>query len=248
MTGAGNWTWLIPGRIPTLIDAGVGLPTHVDALGGASLAQVLVTHGHSDHASGASALAARMPGTRFLKMPWPARDARWGVPWVPLADKDQVAVGDTEMTAVHTPGHAPDHLCFWHAESRTLFGGDLAIKGTTVWIPAGHEGDLHAYLASLHRVLALNPSRILPAHGSLIDHPTAVLQAYIAHRQRREREVLEALQSGESTPAAIVARVYPELPDDIQARAAETVLAHLKKLERDGRARCVDDAWSIMDP
>jgi len=73
MTGAGNWTWLIPGRVPTLIDAGIGNPRHLDALtdalGGAALAQVLVTHGHPDHASGAAAIAERMPAARFLKMP-----------------------------------------------------------------------------------------------------------------------------------------------------------------------------------
>ena len=112
------------------------------ALGGASLAQVLVTHGHSDHASGAPAIAARMPSARFLKYLWPGRDQRWDVPWVPIAGDDRIEVGETTVTAVHTAGHAPDHLCFWHAESRTLFGGDLAIEDTTVWIPSSHEGDL----------------------------------------------------------------------------------------------------------
>ena len=64
-------------------------------------------------------------------------------------------VGDTAVVAIHTPGHAPDHLCFWHAESRTLFGGDLAVQGNTVWIPTSLQGDLTDYLASIERVLAL---------------------------------------------------------------------------------------------
>jgi len=250
LTGEGNWTWLIPGRVPTLIDAGVGLSNHLDALesalGGASLAQVLVTHGHSDHASGAPAIAARMPSTRFLKHLWPGRDQRWHVPWVPIAGDDRIEAGETTVTAVHTAGHAPDHLCFWHAESRTLFGGDLAIEGTTVWIPSGDEGDLHAYLMSLERVLALNPSRILPAHGPVIEDPRALLLGYIAHRQKRERQVIEALRSGDRNADEIVDRIYSKLGDELRTRAVETVAAHLRKLERDGVARRDDEAWHIM--
>jgi glyoxylase-like metal-dependent hydrolase (beta-lactamase superfamily II) len=150
ITGAGNWTWLIPGRIPTLIDAGAGDPRHIEALvsalaGGPSatstpLAQVLVTHGHTDHAGGALAVAGQFPGVRFRKMPWLERDLKWGVTWEPLADGDIIQAGDTTLAAIHTPGHAPDHLCFWHGESRTLFGGDLAIAGTTVWIPISLQG------------------------------------------------------------------------------------------------------------
>ena len=78
ITGAGNWTWLISGRLPTLVDAGTGDPRHLDAittaLNGTALAQVIVTHSHSDHASGAPAIAERWPAVRFLKMPWAARE------------------------------------------------------------------------------------------------------------------------------------------------------------------------------
>src|SRR5689334_11498643 len=87
MTGAGNSTWLIPGRVPTLIDAGTGDARHLEAieqaLQGASLVQVLVTHSHTDHASGAPAIATRMPHVRFRKMLWPDRDEKWPVPWKP---------------------------------------------------------------------------------------------------------------------------------------------------------------------
>ena len=250
MTGAGNWTWLIPGRVPTLVDAGVGHLSHLDALeealGGATLAHVLVTHGHSDHASGAAAIAARMPATRFLKMPWPERDDRWAVPWVSVADGDTIEAGDSSVTAVHTPGHAPDHVCFWHGATRALFGGDLAIEGTTVWIPSALQGDLAAYLASLERVLALNPARMFPGHGPVIEDPAALLRGYIAHRHEREGQVIAALHRGDTRPEAIVARIYPELQEGLVPRARETVIAHLQKLEREGRVRRVDDAWQIM--
>ena len=250
MTGTGNWTWLIPGRVPTLVDAGVGNPRHLDALedalGGAALAQVLVTHGHSDHASGVIAMAERMPGTRFLKMPWPDRDHRWEVPWVSVADGDTIDAGDSSVTAVHTPGHAPDHLCFWHGVTRTIFGGDLAIDGTTVWIPSTPHGDLAAYLASLERVLALNPERIFPGHGPVIEDPASLLRGYIAHRREREGQVIDALRHGDTRPEAIVARIYSELQEGLVPRAQETVTAHLQKLERDGRVRRAGDAWHII--
>ena len=104
-------------------------------------------------------------------MPWPERDSRWPVRWEPLGDDQLVEAGDDWLRTVHTPGHAPDHLCFWHEESRMLFSGDLAVKGTTVYIPPNLKGDLADYLASLERVRALQPVRLLPAHGPVIDDP-----------------------------------------------------------------------------
>jgi glyoxylase-like metal-dependent hydrolase (beta-lactamase superfamily II) len=263
-TGAGNWTWLIRGRVTTLVDAGTGEPQHLEAveeaLEGATLSQVLVTHGHTDHASGVTALAARFPGVRFFKMPWPERDGRWPAPWEPLGDGDVVPAGDDTLTAVHTPGHAPDHLCFWHHESRTLFCGDLAQRGTTIYIPPNLQGDLIAYLASLERVLALHSARLLPAHGPIIDDPERVLRGYLEHRREREAQIVGLLRSGESSPEAMVARLYRGLKDTLLPMARESVLAHLIKLEREGRARRAVDAarpedaaraeqaWHIIDP
>jgi glyoxylase-like metal-dependent hydrolase (beta-lactamase superfamily II) len=246
MTGAGNWTWLITGRVPPRIGAGVG-PSQ-KSLRGASLAQVLVTHAHPDHVDGVMALAARRPSVKFLKMPWPECDRRWPVEWLPLAGGDRLEIGDVTATVVHTPGHSPDHVCLWHAETGTLFGGDLAIEGTTVWIPSMLGGDLAAYLSSLERVMALNPSWILPAHGPIIMKPAALLRAYIAHRRERELQIVDALRHGDASASAIVARVYPELKKGLVSRAEETVVAHLVKLERDGAARRAGDAWHIIEP
>jgi glyoxylase-like metal-dependent hydrolase (beta-lactamase superfamily II) len=250
MTGDGNWTWLIPGRVPTLIDAGTGDPRYLEdlaaALAGRPLTTVLVTHGHTDHASGAPALAAREPRARFLKVPWPERDAKYAVDWQPLADGDVVEAGDTTLVALHTPGHAPDHLCFWHEGTRSLFCGDLMQKGSTIWIPGNEHGDVGAYLASLERVLALAPERVYPAHGAIIDHPQRVLRGYIGHRREREAQVIDALRQGDSAVEAITARIYRGLAEHLVPLARDSVTAHLRKLEREGRARRDGDAWNIQ--
>ncbi len=198
--------------------------------------------------SGTPGIAERMPGARFFKMPWPERDTRWPAPWESLSDGDVVDAGDTSLTVVHTPGHAPDHLCFWHDESRTLFGGDLAIKGSTVYIPAAYHGDLAAYIASIEKVIALEPIRILPAHGTVIHDPVAVLRRYVLHRREREEQILDLVKQGVETSDAIADVLYRGLSDALMSRAREMVGAHLIKLERDGKVFRRDEAWHMIKP
>ncbi len=252
LTGNGNTTWLLPGHVPTLIDAGTGEPQHLEALeralDGARLAQVLVTHSHVDHASGAAAIAERMPHVRFLKMPWPDHDHQWHVRWEPLTDAEVVPAGDSSLIAIYTPGHSPDHLCFWQQEGRLLFCGDLAWQGSTVVIPPSLGGDVASYLASLARVIALDPVEMLPAHGPVIDHPIELLREYIEHRALREQQVVAALRIGITDPTQMVARIYPSLARPLVPVARESVLAHLVKLEREGKARRDGDAWHIIEP
>ena len=234
-------TWLLDGRYPALVDAGTGSAEHLDALehllGGRPLHRVLVTHNHSDHASGAEAILARFPGTRFAKIPWPGRDDRYPVAWESLGDGERVKAGDDAVEVVSTPGHAPDHACFWHGPSGVLFCGDLAIQGTTVVIPASAGGDLRDYIASLERVLALEPAQLLPAHGPVITAPARLLRLYLAHRRERDAQILEALARGAGSVDELVGRVYAGLADNLVRFARETVVAHLVKLEREGRVR-----------
>jgi glyoxylase-like metal-dependent hydrolase (beta-lactamase superfamily II) len=245
MTGEGNWTYLIGDRHPLLIDAGVGHPAHLDAIAAAAprgLSQVVVTHAHSDHITGAPAIHARWPAARFAKHPWPfdfaqgkpTRDPE--LPWSRLDEGAIVTTDDGDLTVLHTPGHSPDHLTLWHADSRTLFVGDMLVLGSTVVIPASHGGDLAAYLHSLDRMLQLNPARALPAHGPVIEDPHALIHYYVKHRAEREEQVLGALSRDRATVESITAAIYPMLADALVPMARESVLAHLHKLEHDGRA------------
>ncbi len=250
MTGAGNHTYLVPGASPVLIDAGVGQPGHLEAIeaagGGADATlRVLVTHIHPDHASGAPAIAARLAHARFAKYPWAGRDQQYALRWEPLADGDTIGTPEGPLVVIHTPGHVPDHVCFWHEDSRTLFSGDLATIGTTVVIPASQGGDLVAYLDSIRRVLALSPARMLPAHGPVIEDPRALLEEYLAHRAERERQVLEQLDAGVADLAAMVAHIYPDIDPRLAFMARESLTAHLVKLRNEGRVREVQGRWRL---
>ena len=245
-TGEGNWTYLIGGDRPVLIDAGVGNPPHLDAIDAAvgdRQLHLVVTHAHSDHISGAPAIRERRPATRLSKMPWPERDR--DLPWQPVADGDVIATGEGNLQVIHTPGHAPDHVCLWHAESRTVFVGDMLVQGTTVMIPASHRGSLVEYLQSLARLLALSPARALPAHGPVIDDPPALIRHYIEHRAQRESQVQTALRDGAGTIDDLLSRIYPALQPALEPMARESLLAHLIKLEHEGQVQRAEGRWLL---
>lgn len=220
----GNNTYLFSAQPTVLIDAGIGRASHIDAienaLEGRALDLVLVTHGHVDHVAGVPAIREK----------WPGVVVRGGGAGEPLVDGDVVEAGGTRLRAIYTPGHAPDHFCFFDESSRDLYCGDLARIGGTVVIPASRGGDLREYLDSLRRIRELRPARLLPAHGPVIDDPTALIDEYIEHRAMRTRQVKDALDAGVRTPAEIVARVYPALPQSLVAAAEDTVRAHLRFL------------------
>jgi glyoxylase-like metal-dependent hydrolase (beta-lactamase superfamily II) len=257
MTGRGNNTYLVADdtdaglvRPAVLIDAGVGGDGHLAAVSRrlaehrAQLTDVLVTHIHADHASGAPAVQRAFPGVRLAKYPWPDEDRQYPVAWRALADREQVRIGATTLTVVHTPGHSPDHVAFWHEATRTAFTGDLVTLGGTVMIGWSHGGDLRQYLSSLERILTLNPHRLLPAHGPEVTDPATLLRATIEHRMHREHQVLQALTQGRSTVPAITESIYDGLAPAVLPAARDTVRAHLEKLKRERRASEADGRWT----
>jgi glyoxylase-like metal-dependent hydrolase (beta-lactamase superfamily II) len=229
----GNNTYLFTGKTTLLIDAGVGNAAHLQAIeaavGGSELKVILLTHSHSDHASGVPALRGRWPGAVVRA----------------LADGDVIPAGDGTLVALHTPGHAPDHFCFRDESTGDIFCGDLIRLGGTIVIPANKGGDLRAYLASLERVRNLRPPRLWPGHGPVIDEPLRLIDEYIEHRKLREAQIVEALRRGRATPSEIVPDVYPALPSTLTAAAADSVLAHLRKLEQDGLAEERGQRWLL---
>jgi glyoxylase-like metal-dependent hydrolase (beta-lactamase superfamily II) len=249
MTGSGNNTYLLTGRSgsATLIDAGVGDPRHLSdletTLGTARLDAVLVTHGHRDHAAGAPVIAAAHPAASFSKMPWPDEDMQYFVPWRSIGDGDLLQAGDEQLRALHTPGHSPDHLAFWHEPTATIFTGDLVVQNSSVMIHWSRGGDLGQYLTSLERLLALEPRRLLPAHGHAIDDPRAILTSYLEHRRYRERQVIAALGAGYATVETIAESIYDGLAAALVPAARENVRAHLEKLKQEGRVVDADGQW-----
>jgi glyoxylase-like metal-dependent hydrolase (beta-lactamase superfamily II) len=260
MTGRGNNTYLVAddegvagrGAPALLIDAGTGGDAHLAGVRRrlterrARLTDVVVTHIHADHAAGVPAIQAAFPDVHFAKFPWPEPDRQYAVDWRPLAAGEEVRIGGIALTVVHTPGHSPDHIALWHEASRTAFTGDLVTLGGTVMIGWSHGGDLVQYLAALTRILSLNPSRLLPAHGPIVGDPRTLLLATIEHRLHRERQVSAALKRGVGTVPAIAESIYDGLDPALLPAARDTVRAHLEKLKRDHRASDEDGRWSLI--
>lgn len=230
MTGPGTNTYIV-GTGPTcVIDPAVDDDDFLEAVleRAGEVCSILVTHRHPDHVGGARALMARTgaPLRAFGDRPAGGVEVRG------VADREVIAAGKTRLSAWHTPGHAPDHLCFLLEGPRSLFAGDNVLgEGTAVIAPP--EGNMRDYLASLERMRGLGVGRIYPGHFRPVEDGPAVIDAYLAHRAQREEAILEAV--GE--PAGldeIVARVYADTPSHLHPVAAYQVLAHLELLEGRG--------------
>ena len=227
-TGPGTNTWIVDaGPVVVIIDPGPDDDNHLLAinrkLAGSTVGVVLVTHSHPDHLP----LAARL-----------AEQHKASVRRYPeLGDGDVVRVGMLNLTALHTPGHSGDHLCFWFAGDRAVFTGDLVLgRGSSmVTYP---EGNVAAYLRSLERVAALKPKILFPGHWDPVTDAMGKIDEYRTHRLEREAQVLSEVKRRGGTARELTRRVYgPEVGDELFQAAEMTMRAHLQKLVDDGKVR-----------
>lgn len=247
MTGPGTGSYLVgdPGGDLAVIDPGPADDGHLDRLaevGAGRIRWVLVTHTHEDHSPGVPGLVERTGATSVGFGP---KDDF--TPDVSAAEDWILRLGATTLRALHTPGHASNHLCWLLEEEAMLFSGDHVMNGSTVVI-APLDGDMAAYLAQLERLKGLGLRSIAPGHGPLITDPHAKLDEYLSHRRDREEQILAALTPG-ATVDELVAQIYLGVPEALHPVARFSVWAHLRKLGQEGRASSadpddLDSAWA----
>jgi glyoxylase-like metal-dependent hydrolase (beta-lactamase superfamily II) len=238
MTYRGTNSWLVDtdeGLV--VIDPGPQDDAHMAALlaaSGGAIARILLTHTHPDHLGGVAA----------LKTATGAETLSWGTPWQAGFTPDRaLADGETVsgLTALHTPGHASDHLCFaW--QDGGVFSGDHVMSWNTS-IVSPPDGDMAAYMASLRLMLARDDRVFYCGHGPVLEKPQALMRAMLGHRLLREAAVLGAVADGAGTVDSIVERLYADLEPRIKPAAARTVLAHLLKLQGEQKAVLMDGVW-----
>jgi len=209
---------------------------------------ILATHHHPDHVGGAMALRERLELPLWAHAMTAQRlDGIVEVDRL-IQDGERIELDGptpTSLTALHTPGHAPGHLCFTDEVSQIMIAGDMvASVGTIIVEPT--DGDMLLYLESLEKMSALEPAGLLPAHGDLITQPQAILRFYIEHRLMRERKVLDALRARgkPSRPRHLVASAYADTAKALWPLALQSIEAHLIKLEREGRIAKEGDRWA----
>jgi len=254
-TFTGTQTYFAGENEVVVVDPGPDLPEHVaaivDALGGRRVVAIACTHTHRDHSPASRALAAAtgVPiigcAPLALESVGPRADASFDFEYQPdrvLHDGEQIEVDGHSFAAVATPGHTSNHLCF--AYRGALFTGDHVMGwSTTVVVPP--DGDMGAYMASLHKLRQRDDRIFYPAHGPAVTKPQQLLRGMIGHRMQRERQILKRLGEGDRTVPEIVAVAYPGLDSRLVPAAGGSVTAHLLDLVRRGMVmRSEGDQWT----
>jgi glyoxylase-like metal-dependent hydrolase (beta-lactamase superfamily II) len=249
MTGAGTNTYLVGTTELIVIDPGPDDESHIRAIVAAAAGRIrwiLCTHTHFDHSPAAARLQA-LTGAPVGAMVAPRTDHDFElqVDRV-LADGDSIQCAEVEVRAIHTPGHASNHICFLLTGNGMLFTGDHIMQGSTVviWPP---DGNMRAYIVSLRRLLGIDMQVLAPGHGHLIDQPRDELNRLIQHRLRREDKVRQAVLRADAgvTVDMLLPSAYDDVSESLYKWAALSLRAHLEKLVEDGELRCSDGSYSL---
>ncbi len=214
---------------------------------GARLRGIFLTHHHHDHVSGAVDLARRLAAAGH-EVPVLAHAITAELVSVTvdelLGEGDTLALGDAVWDVLHTPGHAPGHLCLHDRSTGALLAGDMVAGVGTIAIDPD-EGDLGDYLYHLERLRSRRPSSLLPAHGPVLRQADTVLSMYVAHRHGRTEQFRALLEQGAATPLELAGQVYSELDPRYLPLAARQVLTHLRWLEQRGHAAQDGELWRL---
>src|SRR5204862_2061923 len=246
MTGPGTNTYIVGEKARAVIDPGPDIASHIEKiLACGEIKWILCTHTHMDHSPAAAALKAAT-GAQLLGRPAPpGQDASFAPDFV-LENGQRVDLGSVTLRAIHTPGHASNHLCYLLEQTKMLFTGDHVMQGSTVVINPP-DGDMRAYLDSLEKLLEEDIAIIAPGHGYLIGAPHKELRRLIAHRLAREEKVVNALvKAGAATIDDLLPHVYDDVPARLHRVAARSLTAHLEKLVADGAVRTAGDRFALV--
>ena len=247
MTGPGTNTYLVGENEIAVIDPGPAIAEHIEDIiekSNSCIRWILATHTHPDHSPAVVSLAE---ATNAEVLGIPAPDGQYQdktfAPTRVLGDGDVLETAEFRLEAVHTPGHASNHLCFWHGSLNWLFTGDHVIDGSTVVIDPP-DGDMKHYIESLQRCRELQCAALAPGHGEVIKDPTRAIDWIIEHRLEREAKVLAAVEANPGlTTQKLVPHVYQDVDPKLYGWAERSLLAHVLKLEADGVASSMDGKW-----
>jgi glyoxylase-like metal-dependent hydrolase (beta-lactamase superfamily II)/8-oxo-dGTP pyrophosphatase MutT (NUDIX family) len=250
MTGPGTNTYLVGQDELAVIDPGPAIDEHVQAVlaaGAGRIRWILCTHTHLDHSPAAAALKAAT-GAVVIGRPaprHPGQDQGFAPDRV-MAHGDRFMFGGLTLRALHTPGHASNHLCYLLENTKMLFTGDHVMQGSTVVINPP-DGDMRDYLASLELLLAEDVLILAPGHGYLIGEPHREARRLIRHRLAREQKVVSALaRLARPTVEELVREVYDDVSERLHGVAQRSLNAHLDKLAAEGRARAEGGRWALV--